>query len=160
MNNSIEQFEFLNRTFGLYTAEKVVLTGVSAGGIATYQWSNYLYERSQNKQVFAMPDSGLFVVEYVSPFTGRANVIDAVSNLVKLMDTEVAFPIPECSADFADNPVMCFSAGQLAKYLKAPFFIIESQYDQWSVENALGLQCTGKTPGTMTNCNASEIAAM
>ena len=94
MNNSIQQFEFLNKTFGLYSAEKVVLTGVSAGGIATYQWSNYLYDRSENKQVFALPDSGLFVVEYVSPFTGMANVIAATSNLIKLMDTEVTFPIP------------------------------------------------------------------
>lgn len=34
---------------------------------------------------------------------------------------------------------MCFSAGLLVKYLKTPFFIIESQYDQWSMENILGL---------------------
>lgn len=64
------------------------------------------------------------MVEYVSPFTGRANVIDAVSNLVQLMDSEVTFPIPECSVDFKDQPVMCFSAGNLVKYLKAKFFII------------------------------------
>lgn len=48
-NNSMQQFEYLNQTFGLYTADKLVITGVSAGGIATYQWSNYLYERSANK---------------------------------------------------------------------------------------------------------------
>jgi hypothetical protein len=45
----MQQFEYLNQTFGLYTADKLVITGVSAGGIATYQWSNYLYERSANK---------------------------------------------------------------------------------------------------------------
>jgi len=72
----------------------------------------------------------------------------------------VKFPIAECSDDFADNPVMCFSAGNLVKYLKAPFFIIASQYDTWSVENILGLKCTKTTPGTMTDCNASEIAAL
>jgi hypothetical protein len=113
----------LNSTFGLYSADKVVITGVSAGGMATYQWSNYLYDKSLNKQVFAMPDSGLFVVDYVNPFTGKINFIEMVTNLFKLMDTNEIYAIPGCSKDF-DNPLLCFSAGNLAKYLKAPFFII------------------------------------
>lgn len=87
MNNSIQQFEYLNATFGLYAADKIVLTGLSAGAIATFQWSNYLYDRSLNKQVFAIPDSGLFVVEHINPFTGRADAIDQVSNLVRLVNT-------------------------------------------------------------------------
>ena len=89
----MEQFEYLNKTFGLYSADKIVLTGVSAGGIATYAWSNYLYDRSVNKQVFSLPDSGLFVVDYISPFTHRANIIDATSSLIKIINTEVPFPI-------------------------------------------------------------------
>lgn len=28
------------------------------------------------------------------------------------------------------------------------------------MENILGLNCTGDTPGTLTNCNASEIEAI
>jgi hypothetical protein len=39
MQNFIE----LNKTFGLYSADTVVITGVSAGGIATYLWTNYVY---------------------------------------------------------------------------------------------------------------------
>jgi hypothetical protein len=70
-NNSAQQFEALNTKFGLYSADKVVLTGVSAGAMAVYYWSNYLYDRSLNKQVFSIPDSGLFLSDYVSPFTGR-----------------------------------------------------------------------------------------
>jgi hypothetical protein len=111
-NNSMQQFEYLNSTFGLYSADKVVITGVSAGGLATYQWSNYLYDRLLNKQVFAMPDSGLFVVDYINPFTGRANFIDMVTNLLKLMDTDVIYGIPNCSKDLG-SPLLCFSAGNL-----------------------------------------------
>ena len=34
---------------GLFTnATKVVLTGISAGGIATFIWGNYLYRRLDN----------------------------------------------------------------------------------------------------------------
>ena len=160
MNNSIQQFAYLNSTLGLYAADIIALSGTSAGAIATFEWSNYLYERSLNKQVFAVPDSGLFVPEYINPVTGRADEIDRISNLVKLVNTEVKFPIPQCSDDFADNPAICFSAGHLAQYLKAPFFIIASQYDAWSVENILGLNCTKTRPGTMTDCNASEIAVL
>lgn len=71
----MQQFQYLNDTFGLYAADFVLMTGVSAGGIATYHWSNYLYDRSINKKVVAMPDSGLFVIDYINPFTGRPETI-------------------------------------------------------------------------------------
>ncbi len=57
--------------FGLYNADKVIITGISAGGMATYFWTNYLYDRSVNKQVYSVPDSGLFLIDYVNPFTGQ-----------------------------------------------------------------------------------------
>ena len=41
-NNTIEQLRYLDQNFNLYNAEKIVVTGVSAGGIATYLYSNYL----------------------------------------------------------------------------------------------------------------------
>ena len=43
------------------------MTGVSAGGMATYFWSNYLYENTKTSKVLAMPDSGFFITDYYSP---------------------------------------------------------------------------------------------
>jgi hypothetical protein len=36
------------------------LTGGSAGGLATYHWSNWLADHSKGK-VWSVPDSGLFL---------------------------------------------------------------------------------------------------
>ena len=47
-----------------------MITGVSAGGMATYLYSNYLYENTKKAKVYAIPDSGLFIAEFYSPFVG------------------------------------------------------------------------------------------
>lgn len=94
-NNTITHLDFLNTKFGLFNADQIVVTGISAGGQATYYWSNYVYDRSNNKQVFAFPDSGLFLISYVNPFSGHP-LKDYLVNLFKLMDTDVDLPMPEC----------------------------------------------------------------
>lgn len=43
------------------------MTGVSAGGMATFQWVQYLKEHTKTSKVYGMPDSGLFLVDYYSP---------------------------------------------------------------------------------------------
>jgi hypothetical protein len=36
-NNSIKKFEYPSLTLGIYSADKVVITGISLDGITTYQ---------------------------------------------------------------------------------------------------------------------------
>lgn len=43
------------------------MTGVSAGGMATFEWSNYLFENTKTSKVLSMPDSGFFITDYYSP---------------------------------------------------------------------------------------------
>ena len=50
------------------------------------------------------------------------------------------FAIPQCLTDFPEV-YHCFNAANLAKYLKAPMFIIESPYDQYSVDNIVVALC-------------------
>ena len=53
--------------YDFYNGEKIVLTGVSAGGIAAFMWSNYLMERTIKAKVYSIPDSGFFLTDYYSP---------------------------------------------------------------------------------------------
>ena len=41
-NNALEQFRFLDEHFDIYRGEAIVLTGVSAGGMGTFFYSNLL----------------------------------------------------------------------------------------------------------------------
>lgn len=41
-NNVMEQFRYLDQELDFYNGDTIVITGVSAGGMATYLYSNYL----------------------------------------------------------------------------------------------------------------------
>ncbi len=56
--------------YSIYDGGKIIITGVSAGGIASFEWSNYLVDNTRKAKVYAMPDSGLFLTDYFSPVVG------------------------------------------------------------------------------------------
>lgn len=51
-----------------------MITGKSAGGIATFFWANFLFENSKTSKVYAIPDSGLFITDFISPFTNKSSI--------------------------------------------------------------------------------------
>jgi len=60
--NTIETFNELLSNLGMSSATEVILTGVSAGGLATLNWANYLKSLLPNTTaLYAVPDSGFFV---------------------------------------------------------------------------------------------------
>ena len=43
-------------------ATDIVVTGESAGGLATFSWTNYIADRAQKTaKVWSIPDSGIFL---------------------------------------------------------------------------------------------------
>lgn len=55
-------FKYADKIFNLSLAEKIILTGSSAGGMATYAWTDYLRSSLLNPQVlYTVPDSGIFL---------------------------------------------------------------------------------------------------
>ena len=59
-NNVMEQFHYLDKEFDFYNGETIVITGVSAGGIATYLYSNYLIENTKKAKVRRIRMPSLF----------------------------------------------------------------------------------------------------
>jgi hypothetical protein len=61
-NNTLSHLNALNKLFNFNNAEQVVVTGTSAGGIATFIWGNEIYNRMKNNNnLMLMPDSGIFI---------------------------------------------------------------------------------------------------
>ena len=85
-NITIERFEDLEKRLGLFSkATQVVITGGSAGGLATYTWTNYLdylADRLQKAKLFSAPDSGLFY-DAISKKTGKYSYKQCLANLMK-----------------------------------------------------------------------------
>lgn len=84
-NNVLEQFRYLDQTFDFYNGDSIVITGVSAGGMATYFYSNYLFDNTKKAKVYAIPDSGLFLAEFYSPFAGFQPIKVTAENLFDLL---------------------------------------------------------------------------
>lgn len=75
----------MDEQFDFYNSEKIVITGVSAGGIATYLYSNYVLENTKTAKVYAIPDSGLFITEFYSPIVGFQPIKLFAENLFKIV---------------------------------------------------------------------------
>lgn len=47
---------------GLFTTStEILVTGISAGGLAAFIWADYIRDKSTHKNVYAAPDSGIFL---------------------------------------------------------------------------------------------------
>ena len=58
------QLASVDKTYGIFSGKitSLVLTGESAGGLATFSWTNYIASKVQQPTKFwSMPDSGVFV---------------------------------------------------------------------------------------------------
>ena len=71
-NNTLAHFAYLDKNFNLFQATEIMITGTSAGGLASYIWSNYVYDRSQHPEgVIIVPDSGLFIADFPNMYDNK-----------------------------------------------------------------------------------------
>ena len=156
-NNTLQHFDYLHEKYGLFNADKIIVAGSSAGGMAAFLWGNYVYERSLSKNVYSVPDSGLFLGNYPNPFTGNSDLADAISALLNLVNNEIKMPITNC-VDARRSNFDCFAFSVYPEYFKAPLFLVESEYDQYSLGNILTIHC--QTPSdigasSLQKCNST-----
>ena len=69
----------------MFRKNKIVITGVSAGGIATYLYSNYILAKTITAKVYSIPDSGLFLTDYYSPLAGYKIIRERARGLLELV---------------------------------------------------------------------------
>lgn len=72
------------------------MTGVSAGGIATYLYSNHFLAKSITAKIYSIPDSGLFLTDYYSPLVGMKIIREVSKSLIHLAWGSQQYPIEEC----------------------------------------------------------------
>jgi len=71
-NNTLAHFEYLDKNFNLFASSEIVITGTSAGGLASYIWSNYVYEKASNPEgVLIIPDSGTFIIDFPNSYNNK-----------------------------------------------------------------------------------------
>lgn len=90
-------FAWMDAKYGLRGADRVMITGGSAGGIAVHLWTNYLRGFVRNTEaVRAVDDSGVFL--NVKTALGDAKIEKFVCNVFKLANIDEKTPLAACNA--------------------------------------------------------------
>jgi len=124
----------LNR--GLAKATDVVVSGCSAGGLATFlhcdTWSErILTEGNMGAKVVCVPDSGLFL-DYEGPPKYHSGMTWAFHQQNSSSGVDAT-----CIS--SENPTSnCMFAEHTMKHISTPTFPLQSEYDSWQTGNDLG----------------------
>eukprot|EP00042_Codosiga_hollandica_P051105 m.622650 g.622650 ORF g.622650 m.622650 type:complete len:405 (-) comp58219_c1_seq10:195-1409(-) len=116
---------------GMSSTGDLLLSGCSAGGLATYFHADYVAAWFPKYRVKAMAESGFFL-NYTN--------IDGVAVYGQQMASVFTFQNstggvhPGCIAAHPGDEQQCFLAENTYPYIKTPFFALNSLYDQYQME--------------------------
>jgi hypothetical protein len=152
--NTLAAFDFILSKIDIQNIENVVVTGCSAGGLATYSWSQYLSDFLTNLnpkiKLYALPDSGFFI-NHMNKKTKDNDYELKIKTLYSLVNQEVVPESSQCLKDNKGKEHNCLFSEHLIQYVKVPLLVLQPSYDAWQLNNILGLDCS--TNQTIKDCN-------
>jgi hypothetical protein len=125
---------------GMNQASEVILTGCSAGGLATYLHADYVGSvLPSNVKYHAIADAGYFIdaPNVNGEHVGRQRV----QNVFKMQNAISSLNKKCIAATPNDTQWQCMSAQYTYPYISTPIFSLNSMYDTWQIKNTLELGC-------------------
>ncbi|KAG9441247.1 hypothetical protein H6P81_017101 [Aristolochia fimbriata] len=119
---------------GLNVAKKVLLSGTSAGGLATFMHCDNFKQLLPNTTTLkCLSDAGFFLdVEDVS---GMNTIRQIFKGVVALQGVE-KYLDQRCTTSL-ENPSLCFFPQYALQYIQTPYFILNAAYDGYQLNNIL-----------------------
>jgi pimeloyl-ACP methyl ester carboxylesterase len=128
---------------GFSQASEVLVSGCSAGGLATFNWANHFRNLfPPTVLVSAAPDSGLFLD--FDPIDGDQTLAYRnfyFKSFMQIVNFEVDPVNSKCVTANPINKCKCLMAPYLLEYIDVPLFFVQSHYDAWSIPNILKMNC-------------------
>ena len=116
----------LSARFGLAAATDVLLSGDSAGGLATYWHADALAAALPRARVVAAPDSGFFYTDASDPqWAAELAWIASAGNLTGALNARCVAAQRAAGAD----PLLCARVEVAAPHIATPLFVMNSLYD-------------------------------
>lgn len=105
--NTRANIKWIEQHYDLRNAQQVVVSGTSAGGIATYLWTNYVRLQVANpNNVLSIPDSGVFL-NYTTYDTKSDVLNKIVFNNFKLANIDEKTPLNLCNLKYKGEEYKC-----------------------------------------------------
>ncbi|CAL9068119.1 unnamed protein product [Musa banksii] len=112
---------------GLIQADKVLLSGCSAGGLATFLHCDDLTRFvPETATVKCISDAGFFLD--VRDVSGQYTIRSFFSSLVSLQGVQKNLN-PNCTSSYGLFAYQCFFPQHALSYIRTPYFILNSAYD-------------------------------
>jgi len=168
---------FANR--GLSEASDLVVSGCSAGGLATFlhtdQWCDALHATNPASKCVGLPDSGFFLdfqdpsvscspdSALVEPLLGRTVDGDYHCGLKWTFSIQNATAgiNQDCVAAHASTADVwkCMFAEHSSDFIRSPMFAMQSQYDAWQTGNVQGTTSTQIMGDNITSRIRTDLMA-
>ena len=137
-------FKYLLEKHNFAHADRVVMTGISAGAIGAFMWSNYAQTIIHDPTaLLVISDSGVFLPFNIfgAPFDAAKTSLQALFSVVNV---EEKTPLDLCNKAFPGAEWNCLSLLNSYCSISAPILLINSQYDSYVINNTLQIKCVSQ----------------
>lgn len=146
-------------SLGLAGAKKALLSGCSAGGLATLiHCDEFRGKFPKDATVKCLADAGFFLNE--EDVSGRRTIESFYHDVVQLQGLSKSLQ-KDCVAKI--EPSKCLFPQEFVKYIKTPLFLVSPAYDSWQIQNVLVPDASDphgdwqKCKMNMHNCNTRQL---
>ncbi|KAK4282638.1 hypothetical protein QN277_013992 [Acacia crassicarpa] len=144
---------------GMQNADQALLSGCSAGGLATIIHCDGFKSLFPNStQVKCLSDAGFFLD--AADVSGGRTMRNLFAGVVQLQEVQKNLP-ESCLSQF--DPTSCFFPQNLVNHVETPLFLLNAAYDSWQVQASL-IPASADPYGSWNdcksnhaNCNSSQI---
>ena len=151
----------------LSTAEEVIVSGTSAGGMSAYLHSSLIKAqlRAPGARLVAVPDAGFWwdTLRYGNPLGTPSMWLQRITPAIAptVWNSTLRGGLAAClEAPPGGDIAKCYTQPYAYAYLDVPTFVVQSLVDPANIGfcwNPLGCQISGNTPG---NCNATSAPTL
>ncbi|CAL1373828.1 unnamed protein product [Linum trigynum] len=118
---------------GMRNAENALLSGCSAGGLATIMHcDSFRALLPMGTKVKCLSDAGYFI--NVKDIAGAAHIQAYFSQVVSLHGSAKNLPL-SCTGSL--SPSLCFFPQNVIQQVRTPVFLLNAAYDYWQIRNIL-----------------------
>lgn len=129
-----EVFRDLLEQRGMKMASDIVVSGCSAGGLASIIHGDYVSDlMGTETKVRIMSDSGFFL-----DFTGKGVDYSRLMKWVYFTMKSKGGLHPKCVEFYHQDAYKCIFAEYTLPFVQTPVFMLQSIYDEWQMDNVLG----------------------
>lgn len=181
-SNVADTIAALQSNHGMNQVEELIVTGSSAGGLATTLNVDRIAKLTGAQRVTGLSDAGFFKYEHnhtVNGYASSANYSADMEYVFKMVNasgvlspaclsaqTGAKEPVPPPGGDELVKPGEwnCIVAATATQYVKSPMFFLQSKFDHFQLGSIAALPCMNKQvfspPWLNVTCSADEISTI